>query len=124
MHLIKDALDKALELNPHNDLAWHVLGRWYKELAEVDPLRRALAQAAFGALPAATFEEAATCFEKAIQLNPNRPIHYIELGSVYAQMGRKDEARHLIAKGLGMPDTEKDDPETKREGEQLLAKLQ
>jgi hypothetical protein len=51
-------------------------------------------------------------------------MHYIELGSVYAQMGRKDEARRLIRKGLAMPDTEKGDPETKREGEQLLAKLQ
>jgi hypothetical protein len=81
-----------------------------KGLAEVDGFHGALAQAAFGGLPPATYEEAATCFKKAIQLNPNRPIHYIELGSVYAQMRRKDEARHLITKGLNIQDTEKDDP--------------
>src|SRR5690242_8375740 len=27
--LIKIAADKAIALNPSNDLAWHVLGRWY-----------------------------------------------------------------------------------------------
>jgi tetratricopeptide (TPR) repeat protein len=123
VHIIKDAVDKVIELDPHNDLAWHVLGRWYKGLAEVDAFHRALAQAAFGGLPAATYEEAATCFEKAIQLNPKRFIHYIELGSVYAHMDRKDEARRLITKGLDMPDTEKEDPETRREGEELRDKL-
>jgi tetratricopeptide (TPR) repeat protein len=123
VNIIKGAIDKTIGLDPRNDLAWHVLGRWYKGLAEVDSFRRALAQAAFGGLPTATFEEAATCFEKAIQLNPNRPISYIELGTVYAQMGRKDEARRLITKGLDMPDLEKENAETKREGEQLLAKL-
>ena len=123
VHIIKDAVDKVIELDPLNDLAWHVLGRWYKGLVEVDAFNRALAQAAFGGLPAATYEEAATCFEKAIQLNPKRSIHYIELGSVYAHMGRKDEARRLITKGLVMPDTEKEDPETRREGEELRDKL-
>lgn len=123
VHIIKDAVDKVIELDPLNDLAWHVLGRWYKGLAEVDAFHRALAQAAFGGLPAATYEEAATCFEKAIQLNPERPIHYIELGCVCAQMGRKDEARRLITKGLDMPDPKKEDPKTRREGEQLLDNL-
>jgi tetratricopeptide (TPR) repeat protein len=123
VHIIKDAADKAIELDPTNDLAWHVLGRWYKGLAEVDGFHRVLAQAAFGVLPSATFEEAVTCFEKAIQLNPNRLMHYIELGAVYAEMGHKDDARRLIGKGLSMQNTEKDDSETKREGQQVLATL-
>jgi tetratricopeptide (TPR) repeat protein len=123
VHIIKAATDKAIEFDPGNDLAWHVLGRWYKGLAEVDGIHRALAQAVFAGLPSATFEEAATCFEKAIQLNPNRLMHYIELGAVYAEMGRKDDARRQIGKGLSMQNTEKDDPETKREGQQVLATL-
>jgi tetratricopeptide (TPR) repeat protein len=123
VQIIKGAIDKTIGLDPRNDLAWHVLGRWYKGLAEVDPFRRAMAQAAFGALPVASYEQAATCFEKAIQLNPTRPISYIELGAVYAQMGRMDDARRLITKGLDMPGLEKESAETKREGEQLLAKL-
>jgi tetratricopeptide (TPR) repeat protein len=124
-HIIKDAADKVIKLDPHSDLGWHVLGRWHHELADVSAVRRALAQVVYGeVLPQSTYEEAAKCYQKAIELNPNRLMHYIELGRVYAQMGRTEEARHLITKGLAMPDTEKDDPETKRQGQEVLAKLQ
>jgi len=37
-------------------------------------------------------------------------MHYIELGRIYAQMGRKEEARKYIQKGMAMPNKEKDDP--------------
>jgi tetratricopeptide (TPR) repeat protein len=122
--IIKDAADKAVKLDPHNDLGWHVLGRWHQGLADVSAAKRALAQVIYGeVLPESTYEEAAKCFQKAIELNPNRLMHYIELGEVYAQMGRTDEARRLITKGLAMQDTEKDDPETKRQGQAVLAKL-
>jgi len=121
VHLIKSATDKAIELDPKNDICWHVLGRWYQGLAEVDPIRRTLAQA-LGGLPPATYQEAATCFEKAIQLNPSRLMHYIALGKTYVEMGKKEEGCRLIQKGLAMQCTEKDDQETKQEGEEVLAK--
>jgi tetratricopeptide (TPR) repeat protein len=121
VHIVKDAVDKVIELDPQNDLGWHVLGRWYQGLAEVDPLHRVLAQA-LGGLPPATYQQAATCFEKAIELNPNRLMHYIALGTVDIEMGKKDEGCRLIEKGLAMQNTEKDDPETKRQGQEVLAK--
>ena len=123
VHIIKDAVDKAIRLDPRNDWGWHVLGRWHEGLAEVNPALRAMAQIAFGKLPDSTHQEAATCFEKAIALNPNRPMHYIELGLVYAQMGRTDDARRSISTGLSMPNTEKDDPDVKCQGQEVLAKL-
>jgi tetratricopeptide (TPR) repeat protein len=121
--IIKDAADKVIRLDPGNDLGWHVLGRWHLALAEVSSLERMLAPFAYGKLPDSTYEDAARCFEKAIELNPNRLMHYIELGDVYARLGRTDEARRFISKGLAMRATEKDDPETKRQGQELLAKL-
>jgi len=33
--IIKEAADKAIKLDPHNDLGWHVLGRWHQGLADV-----------------------------------------------------------------------------------------
>ena len=122
--IIKAAADKVIEVDPSSDLAWHVLGRWHMALADVNVFERTLAAMAYGKLPESTYQEAAHCFEKAIALNPNRLMHYIELGCVYAHMGRTDDARSLIKKGLAMPETEKDDPETKREGQEVLAKLQ
>src|SRR5881392_613242 len=120
---IKESVDKALAIDPRNDNAWHILGRWNRVLAEISGAKRFLAGMIYGDLPKGSFEEAERAMKKAIALNPNRLMHYIELGRIYAQMGRKDEARELINKGLGMPDAEKDDPETKARGRETLTKL-
>jgi tetratricopeptide (TPR) repeat protein len=120
---IKETVDKAIKLDPRNDLAWHVLGRWHRVLADVNTLKRTLGSLLYGKLPQTTTEEAVKCFEKAIEINPNRLMHYVELGRAYAQMGRATEARRFIEKGLAMPNVEKDDPETKRRGQETLAKL-
>ena len=121
--LIKIAVDKVIALDPTNDLAWHVLGRWYRALADIGPVKRAFAQIAYEKLPPAKYEDAERCFKKAIALNPNRLMHHIELGRTYAKMGRDADARKFITKGLAMPETEKDDPETKNLGRQILKKL-
>ena len=120
---IKAACDRALELDPHNDNAWHILGRWNRVLADITGVKRILAGLIYGKLPETSNEEAERCLEKAIAINPHRLIHYIELGHIYMQMGRKDEAREYIQKGLSMPDKEKDDPEMKEVGRELLTKL-
>jgi len=121
--LVKTAAEKVTKLDPKNDLGWHVLGRWHLVLAEISGVKRALAQVVYGKMPDASNEEAVRYFEKAIALNPNRLMHYIELGRTYAQMDRKEEARRFITKGLGMKETEKDDPETKEKGREILEKL-
>lgn len=121
--LIKIAADKVIALDPNNDLAWQVLGRWYLALADLSGMKRTLARIAYGKLPPAKYEDAVRCFEKAIVLNPNRLMHYIELGRTYAQMGRDADARKFINKGLAMPETEKDDPESKKLGREILKKL-
>jgi tetratricopeptide (TPR) repeat protein len=121
---IKVFAEKAIRLNPQSDLAWHVLGRWHRVLADVSTVKRGLASIVYGKLPQTTTEEAVRCFQKAIEINPNRLMHYVELGRAYAQMGRTVEARQFIQKGLAMPDVEKDDPETKRRGLETLTKIQ
>src|SRR5262249_50824383 len=110
---IKTAVDRALRLDPSNDTAWHILGRWNRVLADINVIKRVVAKALYGDLPVTTNEEAERCLQKAIALNPKRLIHYIELGRIYAQMGRKEEARKYILKGISMPNEEKDDSEMK-----------
>jgi len=120
---IKIAVDKALKLDSQNDLAWFVLGRWHQGYAELTGVRRKLGEMLYGKLPESTDADAAHCFEKAIAANPDRLIHYIELGRCYARMGRTAEARKFIEKGLAMPDVGKDDPEVKERGRETLAGL-
>ena len=120
---IKESVDRALKLDPANDLAWHILGRWHQGYAELSAVRRAMGELLFGSLPKSTNEEAAQCFEKAMRANPRRLMHPLELGMTYARMGRTDEARRLIQKGLAMPNAEKDDPDVKVRGRQVLKSL-
>jgi len=120
---IKESVDKALAIDPQSDTAWHILGRWNRVLAEVSSTKRFFANLIYGQLPKGSIDEAEQDMKKAIALNPRRLMHYIELGRVYAQMGKTQEARDFINKGLAMHDAEKDDPETKARGRETLAKM-
>ncbi len=120
---IKSQAEKALRLDPRNDLAWHVLGRWNMGYAELTGLKRKLAEISYGTLPAPTYADGAKCFEKAIALNPARVINYIELGKAYSEMARTADARKVLTKGLGLKQTDKDDQEMKQRGREILATL-
>lgn len=122
-HRIKTEAEAAIRLNPRSDFAWHLLGRWNQELAQIGGITRALVMVVYGALPSASYDEAVKCFQKAMALNPSRLIHPIELGRTYALMGRKEEARRFIEKGLAMKNRDKDDPETKERGRKTLESL-
>ncbi len=117
---IKSAVDRALVIDPMNDLAWHILGRWHQLLADVSGFKKTIAQLVYGNIPSASNEESVKYLEKAIALNPERLMHYIELGRTYAQMGQSAEASKYIKKGLAMPDREKEDPDTKKRGRDTL----
>lgn len=120
---IKSAAEKAVALDPTNDYAWHLLGRWHQALANIGGTTRLLASLIYGDLPAASNDEAVKCFKKAIALKPTRLLHTIELGRTYAMMGKKAEAMRLLEAGLAMPNQEKDDPETKQRGRISLKKI-
>lgn len=120
---IREAAERATRLDPSNDLAWHVLGRWHYEMATLHPALKAVASALFGQLPPGSLEEAARCFERAIALGPPRVMHHIEYGRALAAMGREDEAAAQIRKGLRLPNSDKDDEATKRRGRETLQRM-
>lgn len=121
--VIKAAADRALKLNPRNDNAWHVLGRWNQALANVSGVKRALGGMFFGKLPTGSYEESVKCFNIAIAIAPGRARNYIELGHTYALAGQPETARKFLKKGLSLPNQEKDDPEVKELGRDTLAAL-
>jgi tetratricopeptide (TPR) repeat protein len=122
--VIKASAERAVKLDPKNDLAWHVLGRWHRVASEVGGMKRALAGMIYEKLPPSSYQESAKCLENAVKLKPDRLMHQIELGKTYAQMGRTAEARRHLLKGLSMPGKEKDDPAMKQTGREALALLQ
>ncbi|RBP41285.1 tetratricopeptide repeat protein [Roseimicrobium gellanilyticum] len=120
---IKAGAEKAVKLNSSNDLAWHILGRWHRNVANVGGVKKMLASMIYDKLPEASNDEAVNCLEKAVKLNPGRLMHYVELGRVYAQVGRTSEACKYLEKGIAMPSVEKDDADAKAAAKELLASL-
>ncbi len=121
--LVKDHVERALKLDPTDDYAWHVLGAWNYELANLNAVLRGLAGIIYGKLPSASNDKAVECFAKSIQLEPSRVAHHIELGRTYAAMGKDDLARKSLERGLGLPSREKDDEGTKARGRAALQRL-
>jgi tetratricopeptide (TPR) repeat protein len=115
--------EKAVALDPRNDLAWHVLGRWHYEVANLTGPVRFVAETLYGRLPPASNEKALACFQRAVASNPSRMLHHAELGRTLAALGRKDEARAALQKALGMPSREKDDEETRARARKALDAL-
>ncbi len=105
--LVKQEAETAVRLDPKNDNAWHVLGRWNYEVANFNPILKALAQAVYGRLPDASNEKAIEYFSKAIVLQPRRVAHHLELGRAYLALGEKQNAREQFEKGLSLPSTER-----------------
>jgi tetratricopeptide (TPR) repeat protein len=121
--LIKEHAEIALKLDPTDSYAWHILGVWNYELAKMGTFMRGVVRVVYGAIPPASNEEAARLLQKAVQIAPDRVSHHVELGRAYLAMGRTDEARAELERGLALPDVEKDDPVSKKRATEALKEI-
>lgn len=121
--LIKEEAETAARLDAKNGLAWFILGRWNYEMSNFSPFLKGLAQMIYGDFPAASNEKAAACFEKAIAAGPPGAASYVEYGRTLAALGKKNEARKQLEKGLSLPAKTKDDEETQQRARQALKEL-
>ena len=121
--LIKEYADNALALDPNNDLTYFVLGSWCHEIASLGGLLRAAARVVYGALPTATYKDAARFLEKAVALNPRRVSNHAALGRTYAALGERERARQSLSTALSLPDGDKADGIMKKQAREDLAKL-
>jgi len=120
---LKEEAEAAVKLDPSLDYAWHVLGRWNYEMANLNPAVRAIAQAIYGRLPDASNARAVEYFQKAIANGPPRVVHHVELGRAYLAVGDKERAAEQLRKGLALPSKEKDDEVNKARGREALQSI-
>ncbi len=122
---IKAEADRALEIDPRNDIAWHVLGRWNRKLASLSWVEKRFANMFLGGVPKdASMERAVECFQKAIEINPKYINHHYELGLTYEKMDKKDLAIQQYKKVLELPKTDAEDDKYKAEAKERLEDLQ
>src|SRR5579883_234434 len=116
-----DEILRALQLNPNDDFAYNLSGQWNREVAKLSWIKKAVVTMIYGGLPNASFEQSVDDLNHAIALQPNRIMHYVELGKTYLAMDEKDKARELFDKVLQMPSIDGVDDKLKNEVRQKLA---
>jgi tetratricopeptide (TPR) repeat protein len=112
--LIRDEALKAIELNPNEDFAYHVLGRWHFGIANINPVLKLLTKMVYGSLPKASNQEAVQYLRKATEIAPQRIMHHYELARIYVALGQRDLARREWRKILDLPALDKQDEEERR----------
>ncbi len=80
---IKLEAEKAIEVDPKFDLAYHMLGRWNYEVSNMNFLVKGMIRLAYGGLPKASKEAAIDNFKKAVELMPSRVINHLQLARMY-----------------------------------------
>jgi tetratricopeptide (TPR) repeat protein len=120
---VKEEAEKAITLNPEADLAYHVLGRWHQNMANLSKVLKFFAKVLYGGVPPGTNEESVEMFKKAIEVNPNHIEHHLELARTYKYMDEKELMVEPLKTVLSLKSVEEEDEYFKKEAEMMLKKL-
>ena len=121
---IKAYADKSVREDPNNFKPYHVLGKWNYEVSNLNFAERSFARMFFGGLPSASLDESIRNFEKSLALNPAFLLNYLELARAYERNDQNNKGIAILHAMLKMPNAMLDDTRVKREGNELLQKLQ
>ncbi|PSQ95159.1 MAG: hypothetical protein BRD55_11595 [Bacteroidetes bacterium SW_9_63_38] len=119
--LVKTHTDRALALDSALAPAYHLRGRWHREVADINIIKKTLAKAIYGGLPPASFEQSVDDFKQAIALE-SKPYNHLELAKTYLEVGRDSSARAHLQRALATSGSPFED-EHRREARALLDEL-
>lgn len=122
---IREQALRALELNPRQDGALHVLGRWHAEIERLSNIEEFFAKRFLGAkvFGEASWEQASASLERAIEIRPDYVYHRLGYAEILVDMKRFADARAQLDAIPGLPDTDAMDPEWRRQAEALRARI-
>lgn len=113
--------EEAIRLNPENDRAHHILGRWHYEVSKLGWFTRMLAKVVFGESPEGSFERSISYFKKALETD-DIVVHRYWLGMVYLEEGDKEEALNQFKILQDIPLVQHNDQYFKDEAKKLIKK--
>ena len=119
---IRSEAPQAIELNPRHDGAYHILGRWHAEIMRLSSLQKFLARTFLGAriFREASWNGAMANLEKAVEIDPGRIFHRLDLAEVYLDRGRRDDAVFQLEQVLSLPPGDYGDEVHQRRAAKLL----
>lgn len=101
---IKESIDKAIALDPEDDISYLVLSRWHYKISDLGWVSRTFAKMIYGELPKASLDKAESLLWHAIKLH-DRIAHRYNLAKIYKRMGKKQEATTQLELALLLPVT-------------------
>lgn len=116
---------EALRLDPNHPGALHVLGAWNAEVMRLSGIERFFAKNVLGGrvFNQASWDKAVSYMERAVELDPDRLTHRLDLARIYADLKERDKARPLLEGVIAGQVRDVNDPLYKREAEAELKKL-
>ncbi len=120
---IKRYAEHAIQYDPSNFKAYHILGRWHYEISRLNFFERTFARWFYGSLPEASLAEAIRNYEKSMALRPDFMLNYLELAKALHRDGQDERAVSLLRQMDKLPDEMYDDRQVREEGKKLLHDL-
>lgn len=125
IHQMKSFMDAALADNNEHAGAWHILGRWYYKMANLNFAEKAASKMFFGGVCGdATNEKAAEAIEQAIVLEPDNIQYYYDLASIYKEMKHTTACISTLEKALTLKLETKEELELSRRCSVMLQQQQ
>ncbi len=121
---VKKYADKALAANSNNYVAWHIVGRWHYELANISAIERAAAKVFVASIPVGSNDKAILYFEKARTIAPQFTLNCLELAKAYHKAKNNTKAIALLKSLQDFPVTTDDDNYTKKIARDLIKEWQ
>jgi len=121
---IRDAVARAIVLDPKNGSAYHVYGVWHRKVAEIGGTSRMFASILYGkSLPKGSLEKSIEFLKKAVALNPTVIVSRLELARSHAALSDWPAARALLKSIAELPVQFSDDAKHKQTAAQMLEEL-
>jgi len=107
---------RAIKLDSTNAAAWHVLGLWHYEVANLGFFERLAANTLFGGVPEnAVNEKAIEALKRAADLEPRYVLYHHDLAMIYNETGEQQKAIEACRTALKKESLTPDDPMLKEE---------
>ena len=121
---IREAIEKAIALDPQNGFAYHAYGIWHRKMAEIGKTKRLFAAVLYGrSVPKGSLDQSIDYLRKAVALDPTVIASRLELAKSYVAVENWTLARKFLVSVRELPIQFSDDAKHKQKAEQLLEEI-
>jgi tetratricopeptide (TPR) repeat protein len=115
----------ALKLAPRHPGALHVMGVWHAEIMRLNGISRTVARAFLGGqvFGTASWAEALRHLELAVEIEPARLVHRLDLARIYRDLDRINDARAAYRAAIAAPASDPNDAVYRQHANDELKKL-